>query len=174
VAVLTVAILAMLQEGCALLSAAALVLGQPDAQGDAQGEADGGGGGGSGGGGGGGGGGGKGAAGKTMRLVSAELQSQWLTVWSLACTAAAPSLLSSQRVPAHEPICCLACCAQHGLLYGGGSGGTIYSWSTDSWAPLLKVAGHTDEASQSKYSRPHLEYWVSHSKCSRPHLLGEP
>ena len=42
----------MLQEGCALLSAAALVLGQPDAQGDAQGEADGGGGGGSGGGGG--------------------------------------------------------------------------------------------------------------------------
>ena len=120
------------------------------------------------------GGGGKGAAGKTMRLVSAELQSQWLTVWSLACTAAAPSLLSSQRVPAHEPICCLACCAQHGLLYGGGSGGTIYSWSTDSWAPLLKVAGHTDEASRSKYSRPHLEYWVSHSKCSRPHLLGEP
>jgi hypothetical protein len=44
------------------------------------------------------------------------------------------------------------------LLYGGGSGGTIYSWSTDSWAPLLKVAGHTDEASRSKYSRPHLEY----------------
>ena len=54
------------------------------------------------GGGGGGGGRGKGAAGKIMRLVSAELQSRWLTVWSLACTAAAPSLLASQRVPAQE------------------------------------------------------------------------
>ena len=167
-AILTVAILAMLQEGCALLSAAALVLGQPDAQGDAQGEAQGTPAGQSeadSGGGGGGGGRGKGAAGKIMRLVSAELQSKWLTVWSLACTAAAPSLLSSQRVPAQEPICCLACCAQHGLLYGGGSGGTIYSWSTDSWAPLRKVAGHTDEVSRSKYSRPHL---LSHSKYSRP------
>ena len=156
--------LAMLQEGCALLSAAALVLGQPEAQGDAQGQAQGtpagqseadGGGDGDGGGGGRGRGRGKGAAGKIMQLVSAELQSKWLTVWSLACTAAAPSLLSSQRVPAQEPICCLSCCAQHGSLYGGGSGGTIYSWSTDSWAPLLKVAGHTDEVRRSKCSRPH-------------------
>ena len=158
----------MLQEGCALLSAAALVLGQPEAQGDAQGqaqgtpEADGDGDGDGGGGGGGGGRGrgrGKGAAGKIMQLVSAELQSKWLTVWSLACTAAAPSLLASQRVPAQEPICCLACCAQHGSLYGGGSGGTIYSWSADSWAPLLKVAGHTDEASRSRVSvAGHTDY----------------
>ena len=98
----------MLQEGCALLSAAAVVLGKsepPDAldahgaaQGTPAGQSEAGGGGG-----GGGGGRGKGAAGKIMRLVSAELQSRWLTVWSLACTAAAPSLLSSQRVPAQEP-----------------------------------------------------------------------
>ena len=105
-------------------------------------------------GGGGGGGRGKGAAGKIMRLVSAELQSRWLTVWSLACTAAAPSLLASQRVPAQEPICSLACCAQHGALYGGGTGGTIYSWSTDSWAPQLKLDGHTDEVRRRKGSRP--------------------
>ena len=149
----------MLQEGCALLSAAAVVLGKSeqhdahDAQGAAQGtpagqsEAGGGGGGG-------GGGRGKGAAGKIMRLVSAELQSRWLAVWSLACTAGAPSLLSSQRVPAQEPICSLACCAQHGALYGGGTGGTIHSWSTDSWAPLLKLDGHTDEARRRKCSWP--------------------
>ena len=56
--------------------------------------------------------------------------------------------------PNQEPICSLACCAQHGALYGGGTGGTIYSWSTDSWAPLLKLDGHTDEVRRRKCSRP--------------------
>ena len=56
--------------------------------------------------------------------------------------------------PNQEPICSLACCAQHGALYGGGTGGTIHSWSTDSWAPLLKLDGHTDEVRRRKGSRP--------------------